>query len=49
MNCCIGAISSISEKNAIKAAKEFEGLKGMDLAKVVSTEKEYEWRNNIIT
>jgi carbamoyl-phosphate synthase small subunit len=44
MNCCIGAISSISEKNAVKAAQEFEGLKGMDLAKVVSTEKEYEWK-----
>ena len=44
MNCCIGSISSISEKDAIKAAKEFEGLKGMDLAKVVSTEKEYEWK-----
>ncbi len=43
MNCCIGSISSISEKDAIKAAKEFEGLKGMDLAKVVSTEKEFEW------
>ncbi len=43
MNCCIGSLSSVSERDAIKAAKGFEGLKGMDLAKVVSTKKEYEW------
>ena len=43
MNCCIGSLSSVSERDAIKAATGFEGLKGMDLAKVVSTKKEYEW------
>ena len=31
------------EKRALKAAREFPGLAGMDLAKVVSTTKAYEW------
>ena len=43
MNCCIGALSKISESEAILAAKEFSGLKGMDLAKVVSAECNYQW------
>ncbi len=30
---------------AIEAARKFPGLAGMDLAKVVSTEKAYEWRD----
>ena len=47
MNCCIGALSKISEKDAIVAAKEFSGLKGMDLAKVVSTDSDYIWNEGI--
>lgn len=34
----------IDEQAAIKAAQGFPGLAGMDLAKVVSTVKPYEWR-----
>ena len=41
MNCCIASLSVISDKEAVAKAKAFEGLKGMDLAKVVSTDKEY--------
>ena len=33
----------IDEKRALAAAREFPGLAGMDLAKVVTTEKPYEW------
>ena len=47
MNCCIAAISVISETKAIEAAKEFSGLKGLDLAKVVSTKSEYYWNEGI--
>ena len=47
MNCCIASLSVITEKEAVSAAKEFDGLKGMDLAKVVSTETEYEWNIGI--
>ena len=38
---------NISEEAAIAAARGFPGLKGMDLAKVVSTEKAYEWRSSV--
>lgn len=41
-NGCIIA-GKISEKAALKAAQEFPGLKGMDLAKVVTVSKPYEW------
>jgi carbamoyl-phosphate synthase small subunit len=39
---CIMA-GKVSEKVALKAAREFPGLVGMDLAKVVSCEKSYDW------
>jgi carbamoyl-phosphate synthase small subunit len=42
-NGCILAGSKVSEKAALAAAREFPGLKDMDLAKVVSTAKTYEW------
>jgi len=42
-NCCIGSLSKITEQDAINKAKEFSGLKGLDLAKVVSTEKNFIW------
>ena len=43
MNCCIGSLSMISKDDAVFAAKEFSGLEGMDLAKVVSTKSDYIW------
>jgi len=39
---CIMA-GKVDEKVALKAAQEFPGLKGMDLAKVVSCAKNYGW------
>ena len=33
---------------AVKAARKFPGLKGMDLAKVVSTKKRYQWNEGSI-
>src|SRR3546814_14668152 len=38
-NGCIVAGSRISEKKALEAARGFAGLKGMDLAKVVSVSR----------
>jgi carbamoyl-phosphate synthase small subunit len=45
-NGCILAVDKggkLNTKAALKAAREFPGLKGMDLAKVVSVKKPYEW------
>ncbi len=41
-NGCIMS-GDIDENTALEAAKKFAGLKGMDLAKVVSTDKAYTW------
>ncbi|NWD66064.1 glutamine-hydrolyzing carbamoyl-phosphate synthase small subunit [Pseudomonas gingeri] len=46
-NGCIMAGDNISEAAAIAAAQGFPGLKGMDLAKVVSTTEQYEWRSTV--
>lgn len=46
-NGCIMAGDNISEAAAIAAAQGFPGLKGMDLAKVVSTQEKYEWRSTV--
>ncbi|MBC3375982.1 glutamine-hydrolyzing carbamoyl-phosphate synthase small subunit [Pseudomonas sp. Z1-29] len=46
-NGCIMAGDNISDEAAIAAAQGFPGLKGMDLAKVVSTKKQYEWRSSV--
>ncbi|EJM22069.1 carbamoyl-phosphate synthase, small subunit [Pseudomonas sp. GM18] len=46
-NGCIMAGDNISEAAAIAAAQGFPGLKGMDLAKVVSTKETYEWRSTV--
>lgn len=43
MKGCIVAGDNIDVKAAVEAAKSFEGLKGMDLAKVVSTKESYSW------
>jgi len=40
---CIVAGDNIDEAAAIEAAKAFPGLKGMDLAKEVTTHQPYEW------
>ncbi|QUE93563.1 glutamine-hydrolyzing carbamoyl-phosphate synthase small subunit [Pseudomonas sp. ZY71] len=46
-NGCIMAGDNISEEAAIAAAQGFPGLKGMDLAKVVSTKTQYEWCSTV--
>jgi carbamoyl-phosphate synthase small subunit len=43
-NGCIVAGADISDEDAIAAARAFPGLKGMDLAKVVSVRERYSWR-----
>ncbi len=40
---CILAGDGIDEQTALEAAKAFPGLKGMDLAKEVTTDTPYEW------
>ncbi|MGX5172817.1 glutamine-hydrolyzing carbamoyl-phosphate synthase small subunit [Aliikangiella sp. IMCC44653] len=42
-NGCLMAGDNIDEAKALQLAKDFAGLKGMDLAKVVSTSESYEW------
>ena len=43
--CLVGQMSAgtIDMEEALRKAKSFPGLAGMDLAKVVTTEKAYEW------
>ncbi len=43
-NGCLVAGADLSEEKAIAAAKAFPGLKGMDLAKVVSVKERYSFR-----
>ncbi|MGH8641545.1 MAG: glutamine-hydrolyzing carbamoyl-phosphate synthase small subunit [Burkholderiales bacterium] len=38
---------TVNEKEALKAARGFPGLVGMDLAKVVSCKKPYEWDESV--
>jgi carbamoyl-phosphate synthase small subunit len=45
---CIMTGDSIDETAAVRAAKKFPGLKGMDLAKAVSTKKIYQWNDGLI-
>jgi len=45
-NGCIATVEEggkIDKKAAVAAARGFEGLKGMDLAKVVTTKQSYDW------
>lgn len=44
-NGCIVAGDNLDESKALEHAKAFPGLKGMDLAKVVCTDKAYEWNH----
>ena len=46
-NGCIMAGDDISEEKALELARSFPGLKGMDLAKVVSCGEPYEWRSSV--
>ncbi len=46
-NGCIMAGDDISEEKALELARSFPGLKGMDLAKVVSCSESYEWRSSV--
>ncbi|MGR6872477.1 glutamine-hydrolyzing carbamoyl-phosphate synthase small subunit [Pseudomonas sp. HK3] len=41
---CVMAGDDIDEARALEAAKSFAGLKGMDLAKEVTTDKSYPWK-----
>jgi len=43
-NGCLMAGDQLDEATAISQARGFPGLKGMDLAQVVSTTERYEWR-----
>ncbi len=45
---CIMTGENIEESAAVRAAKKFPGLKGMDLAKTVSTKKIYQWNDGAI-
>lgn len=50
LNGCILASDEISDESiqqALSQAKEFAGLKGMDLAKVVSAEQAYAWSSSV--
>lgn len=44
---CIIAGDKLDEQAAIAAAKEFPGLKGMDLAKEVTTDSRYDWQQSV--
>jgi carbamoyl-phosphate synthase small subunit len=45
---CIMTGDTVDEKAAIKAARKFPGLKGMDLAKVVSVKRAYQWNEGTV-
>ena len=45
---CIMTGENIDEADAIRAARKFPGLKGMDLAKVVTTRRHYQWNDGTI-
>jgi carbamoyl-phosphate synthase small subunit len=45
---CIMTGERLDEGAAIRAARAFPGLKGMDLAKVVSTRQSYQWNDGTV-
>lgn len=47
MDGAIMAGENIDEHKAVEAARQFGGLAGMDLAKEVSTDKQYEWTQGV--
>lgn len=44
---CIMTTDDLDEAKALKLAQEFPGIKGMDLAKVVTCDKPYEWTEGV--
>ena len=42
---CIMTGDQVDESAAVKAARKFPGLKGMDLAKVVTTKRAFQWND----
>ncbi|MCP4042762.1 MAG: glutamine-hydrolyzing carbamoyl-phosphate synthase small subunit [Gammaproteobacteria bacterium] len=46
-NGCILAGEGIDEQAALAASREFPGLKGMDLARKVTSDRNYEWSEGI--
>jgi len=46
-NGCILVGADATEEKALELARGFPGLKGMDLAKVVSCTERYEWRSSV--
>jgi len=46
-NGCLVAGDNIDAEAALQAAKDFPGIKGMDLAKVVSTDQAYQWNQSV--
>lgn len=46
-NGCILVGADATEAQALELARSFPGLKGMDLAKVVSATERYEWRSSV--
>ena len=47
MSCCIASLGLISESEAIKNAKTFSGLEGLDLAQEVSSIDGYRWNKGV--
>jgi len=45
---CIMTGEQVDESAAVKAARKFPGLKGMDLAKVVSVKRSYQWNEGTL-
>jgi carbamoyl-phosphate synthase small subunit len=45
---CIMTGEQVDTNAAVKAARKFPGLKGMDLAKVVSTKRSYQWNEGTL-
>ena len=45
---CIMTGENLEEGAAVRAARKFPGLKGMDLAKVVSTRERYQWNDGSV-
>ena len=46
-NGCVTTEVNINPQSAIQKARDFEGLKGMDLAKIVSTKVPYTWNEGL--
>lgn len=47
LNGCIQAGDTIDEAAALKQARAFPGLKGMDLAQIASTQEAYSWTQSV--